>query len=481
MLQTTETARRMLHPVHGSCRVAIIGGGFSGASVARLLALDPSTEGQVVVFEPRETLGAGLAYDTANPVLRLNVAAHRMAALPDKPDAFTQFLQSSGRLARDPDARRGDAIYARRCDFGAFMQAELQPLLQSEAITHIRERIETVTRKGRHWLVRGDKGTTYLAEALVLALGNAAASPPGLLAHGAAGHPRFIADGTDSARIRRIEPDADVLVVGSGLTGLDIAACLEKREHRGRITLMSRSGLLPMPQASSYVGSVADFEIEPGKTARSLLRQVRQRVEEAEAAGLPWQSVFDALRRQGQDIWRMLDDREQQRLLRHMRRRFEIHRFRMPPQISEALERLETTDRLRICAGRLVRVEPGDRGISVDLLLKEGLVERKSYDWVIAATGVQGASLLRTQDWLANLAADGHVRPDIHGFGIDCDGKSRAIGTDGTARPDILVAGPITRGRFGEITGVPEIARQARAIVRQLTASGTTTARPARM
>jgi len=153
----------------------------------------------------------------------------------------------------------------------------------------------------------------------------------------------------------------------------------------------------------------------------------------------------------------------------------------MPPQISEALERLETTDRLRICAGRLVRVEPGDRGISVDLLLKEGLVERKSYDWVIAATGVQGASLLRTQDWLANLAADGHVRPDIHGFGIDCDGKSRAIGADGTARPDILVAGPLTRGRFGEITGVPEIARQARAIVRQLTASGTTTARPARM
>ncbi len=54
--------------------VAIVGGGFTGAAVAYHLArLLPEGTARIVVYEPRAMLGGGLAYDTDEPVHRINV------------------------------------------------------------------------------------------------------------------------------------------------------------------------------------------------------------------------------------------------------------------------------------------------------------------------------------------------------------------------------------------------------------------------
>lgn len=470
MLRISIPLQQKAFQVSGTCRVAIIGGGFSGASLARQLALHGGlASGDIVVFEPRETLGAGVAYDTADPALRLNVAAHRMRALPEDPVAFIDWLGASGRLATDPDSVRGDAIYARRGDFGAFMQQVMQPLLEEEKVVHVRERVEHVKRHGGLWLVQGQSSTVYLADIVVIATSHPAPRAPAPLALALNGHPRFITDPSRPGALDPIMPDDRVFVAGAGLTALDIVASRIARGHAGATTIFSRSGLLPREQDTASPAPFGDFTTSPAVTARMLLRQVRACLASANEAGLPWQSVFDALRQQGQAIWRNLPLNEQKRFLRHLRRRFETHRYRMPPQNAEVMQRELATGRLRLRAGRICRVERIAHRLQLDLILKpEGIVERCGFDWVIAATGPDHASVLKSQPWLSELERNGFVIADRHGVGIACDEASRAVDRDGQAVDNLFVAGPLARGLFGELTGVPEIAQQTKAIAESI-------------
>ena len=86
--------------------VAIVGGGFTGAAVAYHLArLLPEGTARIVVYEPRAMLGGGLAYDTDEPVHRINVPAARMTLLPGDDTHFERWLlatdQARGCAGRD--------------------------------------------------------------------------------------------------------------------------------------------------------------------------------------------------------------------------------------------------------------------------------------------------------------------------------------------------------------------------------------------
>lgn len=451
------------------CRVAIIGGGFSGASLARCLALEAEDDAApVVVFEPRGDAGAGLAYDTADPALRLNVAAHRMHALADRPEAFAGYLENSGRLAADPDAIFRDMVFARRMDFGAFMQAELAPFLDDGRIVHLRERVAEVRRMADGWLVRGENGSCCLAASLVIAAGHPPAAIPAGLEIDPAGHCRP-ASAPDAAE--GVERDAPVLIVGCGLTALDIMASLDRRGHRGHITLLSRSSMMPRRHDCSGACAFGDFVSDPPRSARELLRRVRMTLAEAAAASVPWQAVFDTLRRQGQAIWQALPAPEQARALRHLRRRYEVHRFRMPPQNAALVDRLGQEGRLDNLAGRIFGSKTTADGVQVDMRIgSDPAVVSRHFARVLVATGPDQRNLFGAWPWLDALRDAGHVTADLHGLGIACDDHCHALRADGAVEDDLFVIGPLTRGTFGEITGVPEIALQTAALAARIAA-----------
>ncbi|HYD84083.1 MAG TPA: FAD-dependent oxidoreductase, partial [Opitutus sp.] len=74
-------------------RVAIIGGGFSGASLAALL-MQASPRPSVTLIERNARLGAGLAYGANDGAHLLNVRASNMSAFATEPDHFARWLKA---------------------------------------------------------------------------------------------------------------------------------------------------------------------------------------------------------------------------------------------------------------------------------------------------------------------------------------------------------------------------------------------------
>ena len=58
---------------------------------------------------------------------------------------------------------------------------------------------------------------------------------------------------------------------------------------------------------------------------------------------------------------------------------------------------------------------------------------------------------------LDDLLAQGLAQEGAHGFGLAVDADGAVIDADGHAAADLFAVGPITRGRFWEVVGLPDV------------------------
>src|SRR5262252_3168761 len=75
------------------CTIAIIGGGFTGATLAAQLLREADPSMFVVLIERGPSLGRGVAYATDCGAHLLNVPAQNMSALADDPFHFLHWAQ----------------------------------------------------------------------------------------------------------------------------------------------------------------------------------------------------------------------------------------------------------------------------------------------------------------------------------------------------------------------------------------------------
>lgn len=446
--------------------VAIIGGGYSGAACAYHLAQGLADgHARIVVFDPRAMLGGGLAYDTDEPAHRINVPASRMSLLPEDGDHFQRWLVEGGALVDDPEAFTPEGhAFARRSAFGRYVCAQLAPFVASGTIEHRRSRVRTVTAAlSGLWHVEAEDGPALEADIVVVATTHPAPQPPAALHRVLSGHAGYIPDATVPAALSGIGADDRVLVVGTGLTAADVIATLDAGGHRGQITAVSRRGLRSRGHDLSAQEPFGEFTDPPSRSARGLLRRVRVSLVEAEAAGLTWHAVFDRLRAQGGDIWRALPVAERWRLVRFLRPYWDVHRFRIAPQVEAAIERRLAAGTLTFHAAAIASAtHTPDGGIAVDFRPRYRQKPFRGYfDSLILTTGPGHASVLSSQPFLADLAEAGVLLPDTVGLGIAVDEQSRAVGADGCPAETLYIAGPLARGTFGELMGLPQVTDHA--------------------
>ena len=444
--------------------IAIVGGGVSGAATAFHLALsnqNPAPE--IIVFEPRECLGKGLAYDTAEPAHRINVPAARMSLLTEEPDHFLRWIATHSATAGDDDALRPDgALFPRRSVFGDYVNAMLQPLVASGAVQHRRMAVAHVLRDGPRWSIITDDGTQTTADIVVIATSHPPPVAPGQLQAVLKDHPRFVPDPTRAGALAAIRPSDRVLVVGNGLTSADVIAALALKGHNGLITAISRRGLRSRGHAPVAQDPAGDFLTEPAFTARVLLKNIRNAIRQATLDGRTWHGVIDQVRAQGQALWQVLPLVERQRIVRHLRPFWDVHRFRIAPQVEAALDAAIAEGRLEILAGSVAasRIEADAIPCTLRLRRCPGTIE-KTYDAVVVTTGPGHGGILASQPFLAELSHSGYLELDPTGLGLSCTRNSEAIGPVAGVTPSLLIAGPLARGTFGELMGLPQVTDHA--------------------
>jgi uncharacterized NAD(P)/FAD-binding protein YdhS len=445
--------------------VAIIGGGFSGAAIALHLhrAAGAFENVRIVVFEPRAGLGAGLAYSTPEPANRINVPAGRMTLYPDDPDNFLDYLDRSNALAGDEAAVLPDGqAYPQRRVFGAYVAAEIAPLLDAGIVEHRRSTVEHVARHADGWELQTADGDSHFADIVVVATSHPPPALPQVLKP-LAGHPKLVADLNADAALENIAAGDRILIVGNGLTAADAFAALHRRGHHARVVSLSRRGLRSRGHPALPQEPYGDFVDPPSKTASELLRRIREAVRVSQAGGASWHGVLDAVRLQGRDIWRNLPLIEKRRVVRWLRPFWDAHRFRIAPQVERLLDEAIISGQLQIVAGSLVSAKAGEDGsLHVDLRFRgKRDIARLDVDAIVVTTGPAHGGILKSQAFLSGLEQAGLLTFCPTGLGIHCDERSRAIDSRGQAIETLLIGGPLARGTFGELMGLPQVTEHA--------------------
>jgi uncharacterized NAD(P)/FAD-binding protein YdhS len=455
------------HEICPKPRIAIIGGGFSGAAVA-LNLIKAGCEASITIIEPRATLGAGLAYSATDPTHRVNVQAIRLLVTPDAPGAFDAWARARGIPPSDAGSLLDDGrFYPQRGCFGAYMQELLNQ--QEGAFEHVRAIATNVSQTRHGFVVTLETGETRPADIVVLAVSHPPPAIPAPL-RGLAGAPKFITNPWAQKTDQSFAPDDDVLIIGTALSTADIVATLDAAGHRGKILAISRRGLVSRLRGIITTDPFGDFCARPAQTAVALLRNVRRTIRVAEQNFSCWEAVIEALRAQGGTIWAALPDAEKARFLRHLRPFWDVHRYQLAPQLAAVLDARAAAGLFATRAARIIAAREDGQGFSVRLQHKTTVWEQK-FGAIVNCTGPDHAHVTTTNPALASLKAAGKLRPDKFGLGIDTDDQARPLGADGASVQKLYVAGPLARARFGELMGLPQVSFHAALVAQHVDAA----------
>jgi uncharacterized NAD(P)/FAD-binding protein YdhS len=456
---TARLNRRLTYPSQ-TATVAIIGGGASGLIAAIQLIRRVRRPVNILFVEPRAKLGSGIACSTEFDSHLLNVPAINMSAMPDDQDHFLRWMRTN--VARN----LGRHSFARRSLYASYLGETLVEACflakQPISLHHYRSRATHVEIHRCGARVRMENDLLISADRVILALGH----PPQENPMPADSGVEAVSAWSRSA-FEALDPEASVLLVGSGLTAVDAALALDERGHRGTIHVVSRHGKWPLVHGVSPA-PIPSSPPSSAATPRSILRAIRKQA--ASAGG--WQAAVDAMRPHTNALWTQTSQRERRRFLRHLRFYWQIHRHRMPPEVAAKIHSMRWGGRVLLHSGRIVEARiQNDSRLRARVALLGGRDDLSlEVARVINCTGPS----LNLRDWsnplIHDLLETGIARTDPLGLGLFTDNDGALIGRDGSASNVVFTLGPMRRGTLLETTAIPEIRQQAAGLARRMLA-----------
>lgn len=454
-------------------KIVIVGAGASGTLTAIHLlrtAGRRSTGVDIVLVDPVDRWGRGTAFGTPENEHLLNVPAAGMSALPEDPRHFVAWLNRESAVAVDPNSfqpRRNFALYL---DDTLADAKDAAPLA---SLHHVRATTTALRRTAHGMSVITDDGREIAADAVVVGTGLPSVGhdwAPESLTRSAF----FIPDpwrpgALDVVRRDQVGP-ADVLVVGAGLTMIDVVWSLTgKRARAGRnIVAVSRSGRLPKAHLSTpklaAIPDVSDW----GNDLDGIRAAALAHIAGVKEATGDWRPAVDGLRFRVATLWERMSEADRLRFAREYAGEWNVVRHKMAPSSAELVEELRNSGVLRTVASSVKDAEPLPTGG-----LRVTLTDGSTHDvgWVVNCTGPQSDIRLLGNPLLDDLLRERAGAPlatvATGGMGVRTH-EGRVLDGHGYADAPLWTLGALRRGELWESTAVPEIRTQALQVATQV-------------
>src|SRR5215469_16616135 len=445
--------------------VAIIGAGFCGSMVAVNLLRKAKQHIDVALIERSGSFARGLAYGTTDRSHLLNVPAAKMGAFPDDHEHFYRWacenpeeLKRQGVHAVEPQSCLPRVLY------GKYLTGLLDQVDSGRGSLRriTAEAIDVAPQANGRFRVKLRNAPALIAQHVVLALGNFPPGDPKLRDQRYHRVERYLENPWSEETREKLAEAGDVLILGSGLTGLDLLVSLAPLKSQGTIHVLSRRGLFPRPhRAVKPSSSFLDEKLLP-RTARQACRLIRVQVKQADARGIDWRAVIDSIRPYSQRIWQQWPTGERRRFLRHLKAFWESHRHRAAPEALELKFQLEKAGRLQCHRGRIFSISPEKDFLSVqfrDSIAHSERALRVSY--VVNCTGPECNYHKLTDPLVLQLFSRGIIVPDPLFLELDVGLGGTILNLQGERVTHLHTLGSPQKGILFETTAVPELREQA--------------------
>lgn len=457
--------------------VAIVGCGASGLLVAVQLMRQAQGPLEIRLYGRDPFPGRGVAYGTTWPGHLLNVPAGNMSALPDDPAHLLRWLTAPRADGAAPLPTATERTFTPRPLYGSYL-ADLLREAEAAAPRGVRlnrrvARVDRLLRApsgGGRWRIQSDDDEVFDADAVVLAVGVPPPAPlPGARHFGPT--LRHTPDPWRVGALERLPRAGPLLVVGSGLTMVDVVLWLAAHSHRGPFHALSRHGRLPRWHRFAPAWSDArEVALASPPNVLAALRALRR---EAESAGVDAEQTVDGLRAVTPLLWRRLPPAEQRRFIRHLRPHWDRLRHRVAREIGDRVEQLLREGRLHLHAGRMIGADAVDDQVEVRWRARGSeRIESLRVVHVVNCTGLD-PDLNRTADPLVHgLLLSGVIAPGAGGVGFATNDDGELLDPSGRPASGLFTLGPPRRGDLFESIAMPEVRVQAAQVAARIVEAG---------
>ncbi|GGK59793.1 FAD/NAD(P)-binding protein [Rufibacter glacialis] len=455
--------------------IAIIGGGFSGTMVAVHLLRQQQCQVEVVLLNEGYPTGKGIAYSADQDTFLLNVHAGRMSALPDEPNHFVEWLLQEPAYAGHTPEELAVSFMPRQL-YGRYLHQLLSQAIARPAGKSTCQVVEQRVEDLRHtpgaqrpFHLRLKTGETVSADQVVLALGNFLPAPLRCVAAAPPLPPHlYEANPWKPEAWQNLPPAPTLLLIGTGLTSIDIILALLTQNFTGKITAVSTNGYLPFPYQTPVPDLAFSARVAQATTLLEVLRHFKTHLRQAEPGH--WENLVNGLRSQTQDLWKRFSCADKIRFSKKLGSLWAVVRHRLPPQVHQRIQEAIAEGILEIVPGQIEAVTSHETGVQVQVKTSRGTETRWAHR-VLNCTGPQLNYAAIPDPLVRSLLAQKLISPHPMGMGLETDGLYQVRQPGGSVTPGLFTLGASLRGELWESNAVPELREQAQELAAHLLAS----------